>query len=423
MLKKILFFSTVLVFGLLTGLVNHSQAATTTMVKVDGQIINFEGREPFKEDATTFVPVRPIAEKLGLNLTYSNGTITLTHPYKLEKVTHKVGSSTVYFGSKAVNMQAPSRDVNGVVRVPIRFFELFDAKVHLNASTNVINVFSDELRQVQFLNLASLAYEDLENIGGGTPFSSFDFSNKSKFPKFVSRFESIQKKLYMYQKDSLGNPINVNDFMNTYLMDSFKLLTFLTRDDFDSQLAYDVYLKYDLQGYAFYNTVTGEVVIAFRGTESGADIGVDLSISVNKGTVTQIYAEKLIGKVNRLFPKEKFIVVGHSLGGHLAQSVAKTFDKDIGFTYTYNAPGLLKTTPIYDSKTVNYNVKGDKIANWLLFDFGRDVKFDKPDGSPDTHSIYNFYQYFFAPKTKYWNQMSPSFIGGRPSYQLIYDSI
>jgi hypothetical protein len=421
MFKKILFFSTLLLFGLLTGLVDHSQAATTTFVKVDGQIINFEGREPFKEGETTFVPVRPIAEKLGLKVTYSNGTISMSHPYKASIITHKVGSSTVYFGSKAVNMQAPSRDVNGVVRVPIRFFELVDAKVHLNASTNVINVFSDELRQVQFLNLASLAYENLENIGGGTPFSSLDFSNKSKFPKFVSRFKSIQEELYMYQKDSLGNPINVNDFMDTYLMDSFKLLTILTRNDFSSQEDYEVYRISDFQGYAFYNIVTDEIVIAFRGTDVGnwSDYMTDINAIINRGTVTQEYAEMLVKKVNRLFPTPKFIVVGHSLGGLLAQSVAKTFDKDIGLTYTYNAPGLQKTTALYDSETVNYKVYGDFVA-YRMFEFGREIEFKKPAGSPKEHNIYNFYQYFFAPKTKYWNNMDPSFKYYPPGYQLFY---
>ncbi|WP_088363852.1 stalk domain-containing protein [Bacillus cereus] len=421
MLKKILFFSTVLVFGLLTGLVNHSQAATTTMVKVDGQIINFEGRDPFQENGTTFVPVRPIAEKLGLTVTYSNGTITISHPYKSEKVTNKVGKSTVQVGNLTQVMQASSRDVNGVIRVPIRFFELLDAKVHLNTSTNVINVFSDELRQVQFLNLASLAYDNLESFGGGTTFSSMDFSNKSKFPVFTSRFNSVQNKLHMYNADSLGNPMNANKFMDTYLMDSFKLLTFLTRNDFSSQEEYETFLKTDFQGYAFYNIVTGEIVIAFRGTESGSDWLTNVTMILNRGTKTQVYAEKLVGKVNQTFPSTKFIVVGHSLGGHLAQSVSKTFPGDISLAYTYNAPGLEKLWSTSDSETVNYSVDGDWVAN-RFYDYGREITFKKPVDSSSTHSLYNFYQYFFAPKTKYWNQMPPSFIGGKPSYQIIYDN-
>ncbi|MED2737073.1 stalk domain-containing protein [Bacillus toyonensis] len=421
MFKKFLFFSTALLFGLLTGLVNHSQAATTTMVKVDGQIINFEGREPFVEKGATYVPVRAIAEKLGLKVSYLNGELLLTHPYKGSVISHKVGSSTVYIDSTVANMQAPSKDVNGVVRVPIRFFELVDAKVHLNASTNVINVFSDELRQVQFLNLASLAYDNLENFGGGTTFSSLDFSNKSKFPTFVSRFKSIQEELYMYQKDSLGNPINANDFMDTYLMDSFKILTFLTRNDFSSQEDYETFVKTDFQGYAFSNIVTGEIVIAFRGTDSFADKKVDATMLWNKGTKTQKYAEKLVGKVNQISPSTKFIVVGHSLGGHLAQSVSKTFSDDIGLTYTYNAPGLYKLFGPFNSKTVNYTVAGDTIGN-LFSDYGREITFKKPAGSTDGHSLYNFYQYFFAPKTKYWNSMSPSHWDGAPLYQSFYDN-
>ena len=84
-------------------------------------------------------------------------------------------------------------------------------------------------------------------------------------------------------------------------------------------------------------------ILVFRGTEIGADdISIDIVLATN-GIPMQCYevARFYEKQVKPKIKNSKLIVVGHSLGGYLAQSFCFMYPERVAELYTYNAPGLL----------------------------------------------------------------------------------
>jgi len=126
---------------------------------------------------------------------------------------------------------------------------------------------------------------------------------------------------------------------------------------------------------AYRNDTTGDVVVAFRGTDDGRDLSVDGSILL--GNTADQYPDALTfyGNVTTQYPGTPITLTGHSLGGALAQYVlAKDYEKNgaatqISNVVTYGAPGIRDYledkrlyTPALDAKVIGYIDKGDPVG-------------------------------------------------------------
>ena len=78
--------------------------------------------EPFVENGRTMVPVRAIAEALGLEVGYKDDVITITNPVNGRKVVLRVGNSEAEVDGQKVILDAPAQVVPpGRTVVPLRF--------------------------------------------------------------------------------------------------------------------------------------------------------------------------------------------------------------------------------------------------------------------------------------------------------------
>ena len=88
---------------------------------VKGKKLTFDA-EPFIENGRTMVPVRAIAEALGLNVDYREGVVTITNPTNGKTVVLYVGRAEAEVDGQKVTLDAPARIVPpGRTVVPLRF--------------------------------------------------------------------------------------------------------------------------------------------------------------------------------------------------------------------------------------------------------------------------------------------------------------
>ena len=131
-------------------------------------------------------------------------------------------------------------------------------------------------------------------------------------------------------------------------------------DNFLSQKGNTEFFSYKNEESGFTAVVfehikTGTIIIGFRGTERpglgenisdlaalGKDMQTDMSLIMSEYDEQYGDAYKFYNSVKSQHPKSKIIIIGHSLGGALAQLTgAKIFTqtKEKPEVYTYNAPG------------------------------------------------------------------------------------
>ncbi|MEZ5065021.1 MAG: hypothetical protein R3B81_09805 [bacterium] len=96
-----------------------------------------------------------------------------------------------------------------------------------------------------------------------------------------------------------------------------------------------------LQGRVFIKRDGSAVVFAFKGTVPSmmSDLTADLALSLNVLPRQSVDAAALTRKWLQAVEKDKVIIVGHSLGGGIAQVVGDAFQLPF---VTYNAPGMLE---------------------------------------------------------------------------------
>lgn len=92
----------------------------------------------------------------------------------------------------------------------------------------------------------------------------------------------------------------------------------------------------------WYNVGEQRVIVAFRGTAGGRDVGTDITAIVlnqHRHHPRYIRSYRQVRRVQKAFPQSSVILTGHSLGGHLATAVGQELQRKRAgpeLVHTYN---------------------------------------------------------------------------------------
>ena len=114
------------------------------------------------------------------------------------------------------------------------------------------------------------------------------------------------------------------------------------------------------------NTATGEIAIAYRGTEptDGGDLRADYGIATGRADRQFGEALDFADKVAKAYPQSPISTTGHSLGGSLAQYASGVFNVP---GETFNAPGIKNMSgllPMTGNNVTNWVVPTDIVGNY-----------------------------------------------------------
>lgn len=370
-----------------------AKAATSPVIYVDGKKITGSS---ITVNGTTLVPIREIAEKIGLEVLWNQSTQTVTfkHPYRKGIVTHKIGTKNITLNVNGVyknkTLAAASVVKNGTSYLPIRLFESFDAQVYWSGNENRIDVYSYELKTSQYVMFSGLAYNKIDHLVGKSLSTIVSKLSSTGSTGLYRDLKMTQAYLGMYKITKSGITPSTLIGADYLYATEWKLID------------KEVNSFTGFQGFVFQNNRTKEIVFAFRGSEEAADwvhngVALKYSFNLQKANAYRLFSRNA-GK------SDNITVVGHSLGGYLAQAVAINYPHNFDKVVTFNAFGNDKKS---NTKNVmNYRIASDPVSA-IQTQYGRSTSFFirkyKDDFKmPAAHSLFNFYSYFYPAKTKYW---------------------
>lgn len=155
-LVKCMMLAALLVF-ILTPQASYAAASPIT-VYIQDEELTFD-QPPVITSGRVLVPFRPIAEGLGVNVTWDQKTKRVTaeykSPFKTKIVIIPVNGKTATVDSTTVSLDVPAKIINGRIMVPIRFLtQSFGAKVNWNSQSREIDITIWELKDTVFNQLA-----------------------------------------------------------------------------------------------------------------------------------------------------------------------------------------------------------------------------------------------------------------------------
>lgn len=399
-------------------------AANPPKVYVDGKLISTSNK-PIVINKVIYVPVQEIAPKLGLKIAHNGslGKITFKHPYRSIDATHQVGTKKVLVGNRYMKLRNKSFKVEDIVYVPLELFKAFDANVFWRPAKNSIYIYTYELKQLQALAFADLAYDNIQLLPEGKHLKDVDLN---RMPKINKTFKRVQDNLGIYTTEK-NDALTTDIFFKKYVrLGDWEVATYLRPSDFSSKSKYNKMIKSGFQGYAFRNRKTNEFTVAYRGTEfnwASGDIKTNLGIGLLRTNNQKQYAFKLFEKVVEKYDKPTIYLTGHSLGGNLVEDTASHFPDEYKQAYTYNATGT--NHKMLTTKVLNSRIYTDPVSSFYSH-YGRTSVFYvsqisnilDPMGFA-SHRLFNFYGYYFLPRTKYWGKDIP-YTYGLPDYLWTY---
>lgn len=138
-LKKFgaLFLSLILAVSVFSGAA--SAATKPVSIWMDGAAVQFKQGAPMVENGTTLVPLRPLLEKLGVNLYWDGKNQTVTGTKSGLSFALQVGNDTAVVNGVVEELDAVPRVIRGTTYVPLRFVaEAVGYKVTWDAKNNAV---------------------------------------------------------------------------------------------------------------------------------------------------------------------------------------------------------------------------------------------------------------------------------------------
>ena len=109
-------------------------------VHVKGHIVSFD-TAPYTKNDTTLVGFRAILEKLGAAVSWDENTNTVTAVKNDTEIKLTIGSDTAYVNGEAVSLLAAPEITGGSTMIPVRFIaEQLGMSVDWNESTKLITI-------------------------------------------------------------------------------------------------------------------------------------------------------------------------------------------------------------------------------------------------------------------------------------------
>ena len=123
-------------------------ADSTISVEVNGKTIDFSEYDnvlPYIENDYTLVPIRAIAENLGLNVDWNEETKTVSVSKDETKIEIAIDSDKAVVNGEEKTLDIPARITDGRTFVPLRFVsESINAKVDWNGEDKLITISTDK---------------------------------------------------------------------------------------------------------------------------------------------------------------------------------------------------------------------------------------------------------------------------------------
>ena len=159
----------------------------------------------------------------------------------------------------------------------------------------------------------------------------------NRVQNFIDVYEDEEKTPYIFYKNI---SLRTKAFVNRYELVHHIKNTSIT--GFSSTLFYDSKFKNYIIGFRGTETELNDLVLADGMiTFLGAGLSQIASMAMLKGDMYDAIREhKLNLNPNDKSEVSNLVLSGHSLGGHLAQSFAFLYTKDVKELYTFNAPGF-----------------------------------------------------------------------------------
>ncbi|NGY88787.1 copper amine oxidase N-terminal domain-containing protein [Bacillus megaterium] len=205
-------------------------AANPPKVYVDGKLISTSNK-PIVINKVIYVPVQEIAPKLGLKIAHNGslGKITFKHPYRSIDATHQVGTKKVLVGNRYMKLRNKSFKVEDIVYVPLELFKAFDANVFWRPAKNSIYIYTYELKQLQALAFADLAYDNIQLLPEGKHLKDVDLN---RMPKINKTFKRVQDNLGIYTTEK-NDALTTDIFFKKYVrLGDWEVATYLRPSDF-----------------------------------------------------------------------------------------------------------------------------------------------------------------------------------------------
>lgn len=153
MMKKILVTLILVLAGILALSSFVSAEADKITVVVDGDVLSFD-QDPVIIDGRTLVPLRGIFEKLGAEVSWDDGTKTVTAVREDVTISLTVGQNVIFKNGNQIALDVPATIINSRTMVPARAVsECLEAKVDWNDLTRTVIISSDESLNDAFLML------------------------------------------------------------------------------------------------------------------------------------------------------------------------------------------------------------------------------------------------------------------------------
>ena len=159
----------------------------------------------------------------------------------------------------------------------------------------------------------------------------------NRVQNFIDIYEDEEKTPYIFYKNI---SLRTKAFVNRYELVYHIKNTSIT--GFSSTVFYDSKFKNYIIGFRGTETELNDLVLADGMiTFLGAGLSQIASMAMLKGNMYDAIREhKLNLNPNDKSEVSNLVLSGHSLGGHLAQSFAFLYTKDVKELYTFNAPGF-----------------------------------------------------------------------------------
>ena len=205
----------------------------------------------------------------------------------------------------------------------------------------------------------------------------------SNVPNPLKFFKKPIQKLYNLQREGLATLTDNDRFYARFA--EIMYIDYTTRGDIEG---YKLIQKFNEPSRSvWYNTGNNQVVVSYRGTEDlEQDLLPDIAILTNTTRYIKRFEDdtQFYKKVIDEFPNANFVLVGHSLGGHIVAYILNEVKR--GFGYTYNGGVGFGNADIYDNPRLrNLRTKIDPIS--LL---ASEYMVNVPQTVENAHGIENF---------------------------------